>query len=145
YINTIGIIGKRGLLRSTKGYMVVACYTLHIVVIRQFFFYLLQVGIVFKIQLTDRRKKCFAFVQYNALVGHVILSVQYQHGQYVIVVVFVFMMIGQVVVFFKRFQQGHKIVLVGYIQLGNIATAQAKIQVHIIGQAGKVFHGFVAG
>ncbi|MBN8675081.1 MAG: hypothetical protein J0L56_13165 [Chitinophagales bacterium] len=55
------------------------------------------------------------------------------------------MMIGQEIILLKSGDQGNKIVTCGDINFGHIPAAQAKIEVHIIGQFCQFFAGFFAG
>ncbi len=68
-------------------------------------------------QLADGREGRSSFVQNDAPIGHVVLLVEDEDGQLVVVVVFVFVVVGQVFVFLECLEQGHEIVLLRHVEV----------------------------
>ncbi len=66
-------------------------------------------------------------------------------GQVIVIIVLVFMMIGQVIIFLKNIDQRFKIVIPGHIYFGNITATHAKIQVNIVSQLFQLFLRFISG
>lgn len=94
---------------------------------------------------TDRAKGRVVPGQQDRFIGHIRFFIEDQEGQLVVVVVFIFRDLGEVVVFSKGLQQGEEIVVFGYVKLGNVAAAQAKVLIDVVGELFELVHGLIAG
>jgi hypothetical protein len=101
-------------------------------------------AIIFIVQYAEGAKGGVGLYQEDGLVGDIILSIQDEQGELVVVIMLVFGQVGEVIVPAKGFQQEEEVVLLGYIELGDVATAQSEIQVYIVGQPVEVVPGFFA-
>lgn len=103
-------------------------------------------GVVIRIvKDADGAKGGFILNQQDGFIGQVGLLVEDQEGQLVVVVVSVFRELGEVVVFPEGLKEGEEIVVFGYIELGYVAAAKAKVLIDVVGEVFEVVHGLFAG
>ena len=91
------------------------------------------------------RKNRLIFSEQCGSVGHVVLMVEYDQAQLVIVVVFVFMVILQVLVIIKGIYKFFEVIALRYKQFCNVAAAKAIVGMYVMRQGTKLFIGFAAG
>jgi hypothetical protein len=79
-----------------------------------------------------RGKQSFIFRKQSAFICHVIDVVEQYNRQLVIVIVFIFIVVGKIKVLVEGIQQRNKIISRRHKNLTHVAAPQAKIKVQVI-------------
>src|SRR5204862_7010714 len=116
-IYAIGIIGPTGRLRFSEGDVAFSCHTLYIGVFFQPLIELPGIIVIFIIKPADRREWRTVFYQQQGSIAHIKLLVQYLDGKIVVVIIHVFGMVSQVIIFIKSSEKGNKVIAGWYKDL----------------------------
>jgi hypothetical protein len=145
-IDAVGVIFEPGLLGLAERCVAEPNYTLNI-----------RVGtgegsgqgipgaVIRIVEDTDRAKGRIVPGEQDGFIGHITFLIQDQEGQLVVIVIFVFRELGEIVVFPEGLQQGEEIVVFRDVELGNVSAAQAKILVNVVGEVFQLLRGLFTG